>query len=132
MIYIANFLHVTDQQEVLESERRHGEFSLIIESGSHETAMQKFKDRIIAFRKSSDFFQGDCRIFFTQLFEFDSFPNAEAIMLNYKSIVGDPFLPFIGCSIPTGESDACRIFDWKNNIPEIDGENDNLFLEFKN
>lgn len=132
MIYIGNFLHVTDQQEVLESERRHGEFSLIIESDNHETAIKKFKDRIVELRKSSDFFQGECRVFFTQLLEFDSFPKTQAMMLNYKSIVGDPFLPFIGCSIPTGESDSCRIFDWKNNRPEIDGENERLFLEFKN
>ncbi len=131
MIYIGNFLHVTDQQEVLESERRHGEFSLIIESDSHETAIKKFKDRIVELRKSSDFFQGECRVFFTQLLEFDSFPKTQAMMLNYKSIVGDPFLPFIGCSIPTGESDSCRIFYWKNNQPEIDGENERLFLEFK-
>ena len=130
MIYIGNFFHVTNQQEILETERRHGEFSLIIEADGYEDAVNMFRDRILEYRKSSDFFTGDCRIFFIQLLEFDSFPKASAFMMNFKSIVGDPVLPFIGCSVPTEDSDACRIFDWKNNIPEIDGQNENLFLEF--
>ena len=131
MIYIEDFLYVTDQQEVLETDRRHGEFSLSIDADSHETAVIKFKDRIIEFREGKDFFQGDCRIFFIQLLEFVSFPKTDAIMLNYKSIVGDPFLPFIGCLIPTDESDSCRIFDWSNNKPEIDGVKERLFMEFR-
>ncbi|MFH1990958.1 MAG: hypothetical protein ABIK98_00940 [Pseudomonadota bacterium] len=131
MIYIGNFLYVTDQQEVLEADRRHGEFSLIIEADSHETAVVKFKDRIIQFRQTKDLFQGDCRIFFIQLVEFDAFPKTDAVMLNYKSIVGDPFLPFIGCLIPTEVSDSCRIFDWSDNRPEIDGVKEKLFLEFR-
>ena len=131
MIYIGNFLHVTNQQEVLETERRHGDFSLIVESEDFDSAVTKFKNRIAEFRQSTDFFQGDCRIFFIQLFEFDSFPKTQAMMLNFKSIVGDPALPFIDCLIPTDGSDSCRIFDWKNNSPEIDGENEKLFMEFK-
>ncbi len=101
MIYIGNFLHVTNQQEVLETERRHGDFSLIVESDDFDGAVTKFKNRISEFRQTTDFFQGDCRIFFIQLFEFDSFPKTQAMMLNFKSIVGDPALPFIDCLIPT-------------------------------
>ena len=52
-------------------------------------------------------------------------------MLNLKSTVGDPLLPFIGCSIPSDQTNACRIYDWKNNEPEIDGSNEKLFLEFR-
>lgn len=130
MIYIGNFFHVTHQQEILESERRHGEFSLIIEADDNEAAIEMFRDRIIEYRESSDFFQGECKIFFIQLLEFDSLPRARAMMLNYKSIVGDPVLPFIGCLVPTESSDSCRIFDWKNNEPEIDGQSEKLFLEF--
>ncbi|MBU0986334.1 MAG: hypothetical protein KKH68_03690 [Proteobacteria bacterium] len=131
MIYIGNFLHVTSQEEILETERRHGDFSLILEAENYEAAIQAFRDRICKYRQSSDLFQGDCRIFFIQLLEFDSFPKTQAVMLNYKSIAGDPFLPFIGCTIPTEESDSCRIFDWENNRPQIDGHNERLFLEFK-
>ena len=108
-----------------------GEFSLIVETDNFETAIEKFEDRIIELRKSSDFFQGECRIFFVQLLEFESFPKTRAMMLNYKSIVGDPYLPFIGCIVPTEASDSCRIFDWKNDQPEIDGEYERLFLQFK-
>ena len=131
MLYIANFLHVTDQQEILETERRHGEFSLIIEAETPHIVVQMFKDRIMELRSDSDFFQGECRIFFIQLLEFLSFPKTSAMMLNYKSIVGDPFLPFIGCVIPTAETDACRIFDWQANPLEIDGQGEQLFIEFK-
>jgi hypothetical protein len=52
------------------------------------------------------------------------------MMINYKSVAGDPVMPFIGCTVPSHETDACRIFDWKNNTPEIDGQNEQLFLKF--
>jgi hypothetical protein len=53
------------------------------------------------------------------------------MMLNYKSVVGDPLLPFIRCSLPNDLTDSCRLFDWKNNIPEIDGQREKLFLQFE-
>jgi hypothetical protein len=39
-------------------------------------------------------------------------------------------MPFISCSAPDSEVDGCRILDWENNIPEIDGNNAHLYLEF--
>jgi len=53
------------------------------------------------------------------------------MILNFKSIAGDPLMPFIACSVPTEETDACRIFDWNNNELEVDGNNKKLFLTFK-
>jgi hypothetical protein len=53
------------------------------------------------------------------------------MMINYKSVVGDPVLPFIRCSLPNDLTDSCRLFDWKNNIPEIDGKTEKLFLQFE-
>ncbi len=131
MIYIGNFLHVTNQQEEDEENRRHGGFNLIVEAESHEEATEKFKTQIIKLRGKRDFFGGKCSVFFTQLFEFDVMPQSEAMMINYKSIAGDPIMPFIGCSLPTDRSDACKIFNWENNVPEIEGKNENIFLEFK-
>ena len=51
MIYIGKFLHATNQQEIEESERRHGEFNLIIEAESQDAAVNKFKERIVGFRE---------------------------------------------------------------------------------
>jgi len=131
MIFIGKFFYLTNQQEIEEQERRHGEFDLIIEARDGETAFLKFKERIGEIRDKGDFFQGQTRVFFIQLLEFDRFPRTQALMLNLKSTAGDPLMPFIGCSIPSDQTDACRIYDWKNNEPEIDGQNEKLFLEFR-
>ncbi len=130
MIFIGKFFYLTNQQEIEEQDRRHGEFDLIVEAQDGEAAFLKFKQRIGELRDSRDFFQGQTRIFFIQLLEFDRFPRNQALMLNLKSTAGDPLMPFIGCSIPSDQADACRIYDWKNNEPEIDGQNEKLFLEF--
>jgi len=131
MYFIGNFIHATNQEETLEAERRHGEFSLIVDALNPDIAIQKFRDRIVKYRETSDFFQGDCSVYLIQLFEFDMFPADEAMMLNYKSIAGDPLMPFIRCSLPNDLTDTCRIFDWKKSVPEIDGKREKLFLQFK-
>ena len=131
MYFIGNFIHATNQEETLETDRRHGEFSLIINAEDPSTALRKFRDRIVRYREMSDLFQGDCSIYLIQLFEFDMFPVDEAMMLNYKSTAGDPMMPFIRCSLPNDMTDSCRLFDWKNNIPEIDGQKEKLFLQFE-
>jgi hypothetical protein len=130
MIFIGKFFYLTSQQEIEEQDRRHGEFDLIIEAVDGESAYVKFRQRVEEIRAKGDFFQGQTRIFFIQLLEFDRFPRHQALMLNLKSTAGDPLMPFIGCSIPSDQADACRIYDWKNNEPEIDGQNEKLFLEF--
>jgi hypothetical protein len=131
MIYIGKFFYVTNQQEIEEAERRHGEFDLIIEAGDGQGAFAAFKERIAEIRAAGDFFMGHTSIFFIQLLEFDRFPRTQALMLNLRSTAGDPLMPFIGCSLPSDQGDACRIYDWKNNRPEIDGQNEQLFLEFR-
>ena len=131
MIFIGKFFYLTNQQEIDEQERRHGEFDLIVEAQDGESAFLKFKQRIGELRDKGDFFQGQTRIFFIQLLEFDRFPRHQALMLNLKSTAGDPLMPFIGCSIPSDQANACRIYDWKNNEPEIDGQNEKLFVEFQ-
>ena len=131
MIFIGKFFYLTNQQEIEEVERRHGEFDLIIEAVDGSQAFAKFKKRIADLRVKGDFFQGQTSIFFIQLLEFDRFPRQQALMLNLKSTAGDPVMPFIGCSLPSDQHDACRIYDWKNNEPEIDGRNEKLFLEFR-
>ncbi len=43
----------------------------------------------------------------------------------------DPSMPFIGCIIPSDQVDACKIHNWDDSTPEIDGQNQKVFLEFK-
>lgn len=130
MIFIGNFLILSNQEKVAESERRHGEFSMIVDAPDNARAIDMFREKIGRIRASSDMFEGQCAIFFTQLLEFDHFPRHEAMMLNYRSWVGDPVLPFIGCTFPNAMTDNCRIHEWKNSRPEIDGIDERLFLEF--
>ena len=131
MKFIGMFSHMTNQEQVSEADRRHGEFSLIVEAETPDQAIRMFKDRICGYRKNSQFFEGVCRIFLVQLLEFDDFPKSGAVMLNYKSIAGDPIMPFISCTVPTDQRDWCSIYDWKDNWPEVDGQSENLFIEFK-
>jgi hypothetical protein len=131
MLYIGNFYYVSNQEEELDSNRRHGEFNMMIEADNTEFAVNSFRSRIVALQESRDFFGGDCSIFFTQLQEFEGLPRTEALILNYKSYVGDPFMPFIGCIIPSDQVDACKIHNWEDSTPEIDGQNQKVFLEFK-
>jgi len=131
MLYIGKFLHMTNQQKAEESERRHGEFNLIVQAENGEAAVERFKERIVASRESSDLFEGDSSIYIVHLLELEEFPSDRARVLYYKSIAGDPVMPYISCSTPNGETDGCRILNWMKNRPEIDGEDANLFIEFK-
>ena len=131
MLYIGKFLHMTNQQSTEESERRHGEFNLIVQAQNSQEAIEYFKERIIDSRENSDLFEGECAIYISHLLEMEEFPSDRAKMLYYKSIAGDPIMPYISCSAPNGETDGCRILNWMKNRPEIDGEDANLFLEFK-
>ena len=130
MIYIGEFLHLTNQQEPEEADRRHGSFNLVVETGSLEKAISMFRQQLIDYREARDFFEGDCLVYLVQLLEFESFPRTQPLMFNFTSIAGDPIMPFIGCSLPTEKSDACKIFEWEENGPEVDGDQRKLFLEF--
>ena len=131
MIYIGKFLHATDQQNTQETDRRHGEFNLIIEADNENNATDKFRERIEGFRETSDLFQGDCFIYMVHFLELEDFPKDKARMLYYKSIAGDPVMPYISCSAPSGEAEGCRILNWMENRPEIDGKDANVFIHFK-
>ncbi|MGD8881162.1 MAG: hypothetical protein PVI82_04690 [Desulfobacterales bacterium] len=131
MLYIGKFLHMTNQQEEEESERRHGEFNLIVQAENGQAAVERFKQRIIDSRENSDLFEGDSSIYIVHLLELEEFPSDRARLLYYKSIAGDPVMPYISCSAPNGETDGCRILNWMKNRPEIDGEDASLFIEFK-
>ena len=131
MLYIGKFLHMTNQQSTEETERRHGEFNLIVQAENSQEAVEYFKERIIDSREKSDLFEGDSSIYFVHLLELEEFPSERARMLYYKSIAGDPIMPYISCSAPNGATDGCRILNWMQNRPEIDGEDANLFIEFK-
>jgi hypothetical protein len=130
MIYIGNFLYLSNQEKNQTDKRRHGEFNLIVEADGIETAVDLFKQRIVQLKKNRDFFEGQCSIIINQFLGVDNFSTNKATIINYKSIAGDPVMPFIGCSFPTSESDDCRIYEWKDIHLEIDSEKSDLFMEF--
>jgi hypothetical protein len=130
MIYIGKFLHATNQQKTKEADRRHGEFNLIIDAEDQKSAVDKFRERISEFRETSDLFEGDCFIYMVHLLELEEFPSDRARMLYYKSIAGDPIMPYISCSAPSGDSEGCKILSWMENRPELDGQDTNVFLHF--
>ena len=130
MIYIGKFLYTNNQQHAEEADRRHGEFNLMITAEDKQQAFEKFNARIAAARETSELFEGRCKVYLLSLIELDRLPEEQAILFNYTSVAGDPIMPFISCSAPDGDIDGCRILDWENNIPEIDGGNAQLYIEF--
>ena len=130
MIYIGEFLHLTNQEDNDEQNRRHGSFNMIVEADAVDKAIFLFREQLEEYRESKDFFEGACRIYLIQLLEFEEFPKSNPLMFNFTSIAGDPIMPFIGCSLPTEKSDACKIFEWEESGPEVDGDQRKLFLEF--
>jgi len=131
MVYIGSFLYLSNRDKTDETLRRHGDFSMIIKAKNKDEALGFFKKKILSLRQTNDFFEGGCTIFFNQLLEFDSFPAAEAVMLDFKSVAGDPVMPFIGCSIASKVSDNCRIYTWQDDEPSADGANRQIFIEFE-
>jgi len=131
MIYIGNFLYLSNLQENSETDRRHGDFSLIVRADDRERAVEQFKARITGFKQASELFSGACRVFMTRLIELGDIPKTTAILLNYSSTAGDPVMPFIGCSAPSEQNDDCRIYEWKESEPEINGHQGRLFMEFQ-
>ena len=130
MHFIGNFQYLTNQENQNETDRRHGGFSMMVQADSTAGALEKFRRRLLVFRETSNLFEGHCTIFVTQLLEFDHVPEEEAILLNFKSFMGDPLLPHIACVVPTEQSDACTIHEWQNNQPLTEWQEDSLFLEF--
>ncbi len=130
MYFIGNFQHVTDQQANDESHRRHGSFSMMVFADTSNDALDLFRQRLIEFRKSTTFFEGHCKIFISQMLEFDQIPRQEAVLFNLKSFAGDPLMPHISCVVPTEQSNACSIHEWQDNQPVTEGREDSVFIEF--
>ena len=130
MYFIGNFQYLMDQQKENERDRRHGLFSLLVQADSADQALERFRQRLAAFRRASAFFEGQCTIFINQLLEFNKIPEQDAVMLNFRSYVGDPILPFISCVVPTEQSNACTIHEWQSKQPLTEGQQDSLFIEF--
>ncbi len=130
MYFIGNFQYLTDQRNPSETDRRHGTFTMMVQADSADEALAKYRRQLRQFRDSAAFFEGLCTIYISQLLEFDKIPEEQAIMLNFKSYVGDPILPFIACVVPTEQSNACMIHEWQGNQPVTEGREDSLFLVF--
>jgi hypothetical protein len=131
MYFIANFHHVSDQQSTKEKDRRHGSFSMMVSAPALEQALDKFRERLTEFNKTTTFFAGKCTIYISQVLEFGKFPENEPIILNFKSFAGDPIMPFIACVVPTEQSNACSIHEWKQGQPVTEGQKDSLFMHFE-
>jgi len=130
MYFIGNFQHVSDQQESNENDRRHGNFSMMVEADTMENALDRFRERLANFRSSSSFFEGKCTIYIIQLLEFENFPTREAVIVNFSSFAGDPVMPFIACVVPDEDNNSCSIHEWNENQPTTEGRKDRVFIQF--
>jgi hypothetical protein len=131
MIYIGKFLHTTNQQEKTESNRRHGEFNLLVSAEDKKAAVEKFKARIAQARETTDLLEGDSQIYLVHILEMKSFPKEHAQLFDFQSVVGDPAMPIISCQAPSADTDGCRILDWQKNRPGVDGQAAIPFMTFR-
>ena len=131
MIYIGKFLYTTNQQVQDESQRRHGEFNLLVSADDKNAAVENLKKRIDEARKTTGFFEGDSYIYLVHILEMMEIPADRARMFNFQSVAGDPIMPFISCQAPSGDGDGCRILDWQGNRPGVDGQTSLPFMKFK-
>ena len=129
MIYIGKFLHTTGQEARKESDRRHGEFNLIVTAEDKKDALAKFKDRIREMQASTDFFAGASNVYLEHILEMKAVPKTRAVLFDFQSVAGDPVMPMITCQAPSGDTDGCRILDWQKNRPGFDG---NAVIPFMN
>jgi len=90
MIYIGKFLYTTNQQVQDESQRRHGEFNLLVSADDKNAAVENFKKRIDEARKTTGFFEGDSYIYLVHILEMMEIPADRARMFNFQSVAGDP------------------------------------------
>ena len=67
MYFIGNFQHVSDQQAADEKDRRHGNFSMMVEADAMNEALDKFRQRLTDLKETTSFFDGECTIYITQL-----------------------------------------------------------------
>lgn len=130
MYFIANFQYISDQQSNDETERRHGSFSMMVAADTKDQALNKFRQKLSDYRTTTALFQGKCTVYITQLLEFDKYPEAEAMILNFKSFAGDPIMPFISCVVPTAQNNTCNIHEWQGNHPLTEGQKDSEFIHF--
>jgi hypothetical protein len=121
MIYIGKFLHTSSQQKRKESDRRHGEFHLIVSAEDQKDALARFKARIAEMQTTTDFFEGASAVYLEHVLEMKSVPKSRAVLFDFQSVVGDPALPSISCQAPSGDTDGCKIVDWQKNRPGFDG-----------
>jgi len=129
MIYIGKFLYTTNQKARDENLRRHGEFNLLVSAPDKDAAVANFMRRIEDARTSTGFFEGESRIYMVHILEMDDVPADRARMFNFQSMAGDPVMPFISCQAPSGEGDGCRILNWHNNRPGLDGQVAKPFMQ---
>jgi len=130
MIYIGKFLFTTNQQAKDESRRRHGEFNLLVSAKDKHAAIDAFKKRIGETRTATDFFEGNSLVYLIHILEMEEIPSDRAKMFNFQSVAGDPNMPFISCQAPSGEGDGCRILNWQENRPGVDGQAAAAFMQF--
>jgi hypothetical protein len=130
MIYIGKFLFTTNQQSKDETQRRHGEFNLLVSAPDKNAASASFKKRIDDARSSTGFFEGESMIYLIHMLEMEEVPLDRAKMFNFQSVAGDPVMPFISCQAPSGDGDGCRILNWQRNRPGVDGQAATPFMQF--
>ena len=57
MIYIGHFIHATNQEQVEEADRRHGEFNLATDAPDAASALELFRRQILYYRQAPRFFR---------------------------------------------------------------------------
>ncbi|THB78465.1 MAG: hypothetical protein D3926_13035 [Desulfobacteraceae bacterium] len=96
---------------------RHGYFTCVVQAGTPELALQKFKQRIYTIKDElkEPLFQGIHAIYVEDIVEISDSPE-DPVITRFQSSDG-PFPKSRSCSLPTSDTTAIKAYQW---VPESD------------
>lgn len=100
---------------------RHGYFTCIVDAGTPEMALQKFKQRIETIKNElkEPIFKNIRAIYVEDIVEISRIP-VDPIVTRFQSSDG-PFPKSRSCSLPTSDTTAIKAYQW---VPESDTSTD--------
>jgi len=125
MLYLGRFYF---DREDASGEESCGHFTCLAKADDIDTAVHKFKEHIHELRQLKDLFSGAVTIYLDDVIEIDKIPE-KAIAIDYiSSSENDAYT--MACSIPSGDVDGCKVYDWCPDDPEDDEFDPDPFVEF--
>lgn len=126
MLYLGRFYF---DREDASGEESCGHFTCLAKADNIDMAVAKFREHINELRQLKDLFSGAVTIYLDDVIEIDQLPE-KAMAIDYiSSSENDAYT--MACSIPSGDIDGCKVYDWCPEDTEDDDFEPDPFVEFE-